>query len=42
RYGHPHQEVLGILDKFGIKILRTDELGTIVIKSDGEGIKFAR
>lgn len=38
RYGHPHQEVLGMLDKFGIKILRTDESGTIIMKSDDEDI----
>ena len=34
-YGHPHAEVLERLDKIGAKVLRTDELGTIVIKSDG-------
>lgn len=36
RYGHPHKEVLDTLSSFGSKILRTDLLGTIVIKSDGE------
>jgi len=38
RYGHPRKEVLDILGKFGAKILRTDESGTIKIKSDGENI----
>lgn len=38
RYGHPHQEVLDILNKFEIQILRTDESGTILMKSDGENI----
>lgn len=34
-YGHPHQEVLDILTQFGVKILRTDEQGTIIFKTDG-------
>lgn len=34
-YGHPHQETLDTLNSFGIKILRTDLLGTIIFKSDG-------
>lgn len=40
RYGHPHQEVLDILNNFGAKILRTDELGRIVFKSDGVNLKI--
>jgi len=40
RYGHPHQEVLDILEKFGVEVLRTDEDGTIVIKSDGESLFY--
>ena len=35
RYGHPNQEVLDIFNNFGAKILRTDEGGRIVFKSDG-------
>ncbi len=36
RYGHPHQEVLDILDTFGAKILRTDTSGRIIFKSNGK------
>lgn len=39
-YGHPHKEVLEILEKFGIKILRTDFDGDIKIISDGQKIKY--
>ncbi len=39
-YGHPHKETLDILEKFGVKILRTDELGTTKIKSDGENVSL--
>ena len=35
-YGHPHQEVLETLEKYGIKILRTDLEGDIKIISDGK------
>jgi len=31
-YGHPHEEVLEVLKNTGAKILRTDLLGTILIK----------
>jgi competence protein ComEC len=36
KYGHPHQETLNTLSKFGAKIFRTDLLGTIIFKSNGE------
>ena len=36
KYGHPKKEILDRLAKFEIPTLRTDEKGTIVIKSDGE------
>ena len=41
KYGHPHQETLDTLNSFGVKILRTDVLGTIVMKSDGQKVAFS-
>ena len=38
KYGHPHQEVTDRLARFEIPTLRTDEKGTVVLKSDGEKI----
>lgn len=35
-YGHPHKEVVERLKKFGSNIYRTDEQGTIIIRSDGD------
>lgn len=34
-YGHPHKEILDMLKKYNSKILRTDELGDIIIETDG-------
>ena len=39
-YGHPHTEVIERFNRLGIKMLRTDKLGTIVCLSDGESIEF--
>lgn len=39
-YGHPHQEVLEILNKYGIRVLRTDQDGDIKIVSDSNNLKF--
>jgi len=38
KYGHPNKETLDTLNNFGAKILRTDELGAIVFKSDGTNL----
>lgn len=35
RYGHPHEEVLRMLAVVGAKILRTDQIGDIVVTTDG-------
>lgn len=40
KYGHPKQEVLNDLENRGIKIFRTDQNGTIVLKSDGQNEKI--
>jgi competence protein ComEC len=34
-YGHPSADVLAALGRAGARILRTDESGTIVIRTDG-------
>lgn len=39
-YGHPYQEVLERLGKYGITILRTDKNGDVKIFSDGENFKI--
>lgn len=39
-YGHPTQEVLQKLEKFGITIFRTDQMGDIEILSDGKNINI--
>ena len=38
QFNHPHPEVLERLTRRGIEVLRTDELGTIVMSTDGEYI----
>ena len=40
KYGHPHQDTLDILAQFGAKIFRTDLLGAVIMKSDGEKETF--
>lgn len=40
RYGHPHKEVLGILEKIKATILKTYESGTITFSSDGEMVRY--
>ncbi len=41
-YGHPHRETLEALNHRGVQILRTDELGTIVLTSDGNELEFSK
>lgn len=40
KYGHPHEAVLDRLAAVGAKTLRTDEMGTIIIKSDGKSLRI--
>jgi competence protein ComEC len=36
RYGHPHPEILKMLNEKNINTLRTDEIGNVEVVSDGE------
>ena len=38
-YGHPHRRTLKLLQKYGVKILRNDLLGDVVLASDGQTVK---
>ena len=40
QYGHPHAEVMNRLREMGIKVFRTDEQGTIIVKSDGSSLQW--
>lgn len=40
KYGHPHQEVLSNLLEFGIKVMRTDQIGDIKIFSNGQNLIY--
>ena len=40
RFGHPHKEVVDILNSKGVKILRNDESGTIEVDTDGKSFNF--
>ncbi|MDR7855459.1 MBL fold metallo-hydrolase [Tissierella sp.] len=39
-YGHPHKEIVESLEKKKIDILRTDQEGSIILKSDSKTISF--
>lgn len=39
-YGHPHKEVLQVLADFEVEVLRNDELGTILVETDGEKLEW--
>ena len=41
RYGHPTKEAMDNISAVGAKILRTDELGTIIFKTDGESLDLS-
>jgi competence protein ComEC len=41
-YGHPTPETLQRLEKFGIKVLRTDKNGDVNFVSDGNNIKLIK
>jgi competence protein ComEC len=40
RYGHPHKEIIERLTEQNVEILRTDELGTIILTSDGNDLSY--
>jgi competence protein ComEC len=37
-YGHPSADVLAALQRVGARVVRTDQLGTIVVRTDGRNI----
>jgi competence protein ComEC len=39
KYGHPNEDVLHALARVGAEILRTDQLGTVTIRTDGTRIE---
>ncbi|MFZ5969237.1 MAG: MBL fold metallo-hydrolase [Bacillota bacterium] len=38
QHGHPHQEILEKLKQAGVQIFRTDEMGSVVVKSSGKNL----
>lgn len=42
KYGHPHKETLDKLKQIHAKVLRCDEMGTIIIKTDGHNLQVEK
>jgi competence protein ComEC len=40
KYGHPGADVIRALAKIGAEVLRTDEVGTVIIRTDGAHIEI--
>lgn len=40
-YGHPHERPLSLLYDAGVTVYRTDEMGHILVTSDGENLTFS-
>lgn len=40
KYGHPHSETLDCLNNLKIKTLRTDQLGNIILTTNGQDLSF--
>ena len=38
KFGHPNDEIISRLEKSGVKIFRTDQMGEIIIKIDNNGL----
>ncbi len=41
-YGHPHKETVQLLENEGIDFYRTDTMGTIIAKSDGNSLDITK
>lgn len=39
-YGHPHEEPMSRLNDAGVALFRTDELGTVIARTDGSEVSF--
>jgi competence protein ComEC len=40
KYGHPSADVLRALSLVGAEVLRTDEAGTVIVRTDGEHVEI--
>ena len=40
KYGHPHKEVIDLLNEFNIPFVSTAERGSIIFKTDGETLNM--
>jgi competence protein ComEC len=40
KFGHPHDDVIAVLENEEVRILRTDRMGTIKVVSDGNDIYY--
>jgi competence protein ComEC len=36
KFGHPHKEILDLLKKYGVEVLRTDQVGEVDVTTDGK------